>query len=519
MGFLEWLSHETSLHSLLTHGTRDIYIILLSRFLRMYAYGGAALVLGIFLYTAGNNGPQIGAFMSMTLLGDAAISYVLTLVSDKIGRRLVLRIGSLLMTLAGTVFASTRNYYLLLFAAIFGVISPGAHEVGPFRAVEESTLAQLTPIEARTDVYAWFAVTSTIGMSLGLCVSGWITYVLRTYFEWDWKEGHMYPFIFAIYAVVGLVKFCLTFLLSDRCEANYDRQTEMDVAEREASAPLMGGGDRRTSYSTPRKVSETVRRIGGTVHTKLTPESRTILIKLCCLFALNSFASGMLPVTLMSWYANWRYRWFLTNRVGYTMAAVWLVASIANLFSASVARRLGLVRAMVFTHLPTAIFLAFIPLASTWWLMAMLLLASSAFGSMDQAPRSAFVAAVFLPSERTAVMGTLNLVRTLAAAGGPLVTGYFHEKKMWTAVFFLSAVLKISYDIGLLVMFVNTKLPETQRRPRDTTVTDVDVGILLSESLTPPEAFESMDDEEDGGYGRGYGKDQGKWNYEHIEEL
>ena len=138
MGFLEWLSHETSLHSLLTHGTRDIYIILLSRFLRMYTYGGAALVLGIFLYTAGNNGPQIGAFMSMTLLGDAAISYVLTLVSDKIGRRLVLRIGSLLMTLAGTVFASTRNYYLLLFAAIFGVISPGAHEVGPFRAVEVS---------------------------------------------------------------------------------------------------------------------------------------------------------------------------------------------------------------------------------------------------------------------------------------------------------------------------------------------------------------------------------------------
>ncbi|KAK0361128.1 hypothetical protein LTR59_018174 [Friedmanniomyces endolithicus] len=209
------------------------------------------------------------------------------------------------------------------------------------------------------------------------------------------------------------------------------------------------------------------------------------------------------------------------------MAAVWLVASIANLFSSSVARRLGLVRAMVFTHLPNAVFLAFIPLAPTWWMMAMLLLASSAFGSMDQAPRSAFVAAVFLPSERTAVMGTLNLVRTLAAAGGPLVTGYFHEKKMWTAVFFLSAALKIAYDIGLLMMFVNTKLPETQRRPRETTVTDMDVGVLLSESLTTPEAFETFDDEEVGGYegevggyeGGGYGKDQGKWNYEHVEEL
>ncbi len=102
----------------------------------MIAYGGAALVLGIFLWVAGNKGTQIGTFMTLTLLGDAVISYVLTIMADKIGRRRVLLTGSLLMTLAGTVFASTKNYYLLLGAAIVGVISPGAHEVGPFRAVE-----------------------------------------------------------------------------------------------------------------------------------------------------------------------------------------------------------------------------------------------------------------------------------------------------------------------------------------------------------------------------------------------
>jgi MFS family permease len=136
MAFKEWIVHETSLHSLLTHGTRDIYVILISRFLRMYAYGGAALVLGIFLYTAGNNGTQIGSFMTMTLLGDAVISYFLTVMADKIGRRRVLRIGCGLMTMAGVVFTFSKNYYLLLLAAIFGVITPGAHEVGPFRAIE-----------------------------------------------------------------------------------------------------------------------------------------------------------------------------------------------------------------------------------------------------------------------------------------------------------------------------------------------------------------------------------------------
>ena len=383
---------------------------------------------------------------------------------------------------------------------------------------QESTLAQLTPYEARTDVYAWFAVTSTFGMATGLCFSGWITYLLRTHWDWSWQET--YPVIFMIYAVIGLIKACLTFLLSERCEPNYDRQTQDDMTERETTAPLMTN-NRRTSYTKPLKATATLRKVGETVNPKLSSESRSILIRLCFLFAINSFASAMLPVTLMAWYANWRYRWFLTNRLGYAMAAVWLVASIANLFSASVARRLGLIRAMVFTHLPNAVFLAFIPLAPTWWLMLMLLLASSAFGSMDQAPRSAFVAAVFLPSERTAVMGTINLVKTIAAAGAPLLTGYFHDKKMWGAVFVISASLKIFYDIGLLAMFIKTKLPEQGNKSRDITVADVDVEMLLSDHLVHPDEFERLDDDEeevDGG-NRRYDGGNSKGAYEEIEEV
>lgn len=133
---MEWFLHESSLHSLFSWGTRDIYIILLSRFLRMFAYGGAALVLAVYLYANGNNGTQIGSFLTMALLGDAVISYFLTLMADRIGRRRVLLVGSLLMSAAGICFWTSQNYYVLLFAAIVGVITPGAHEVGPFRAVE-----------------------------------------------------------------------------------------------------------------------------------------------------------------------------------------------------------------------------------------------------------------------------------------------------------------------------------------------------------------------------------------------
>lgn len=141
MAFLEWCIHETALYSVLSTGTRDTYLLLASRFLRMYAYGAAALILGVFLWTAGNNGTQIGTFMTISLLGDAGISYLLTIKADKIGRRRVLMIGSALMVFSGSVFALTHNYYLLLFAAIVGVITPGAHEVGPFRAVQASPMS------------------------------------------------------------------------------------------------------------------------------------------------------------------------------------------------------------------------------------------------------------------------------------------------------------------------------------------------------------------------------------------
>ena len=135
--FMHWLNRETGFQSIRQYGSRDIYLILITRFLRMFAYGGAALVLAIFLYTeAGASWKQITTFMTLTLLGDAAISYSLTILADKVGRRRILLAGSLLMTLAGTVFALSKNYYLLLLAAIVGVISPGAHEVGPFRAIE-----------------------------------------------------------------------------------------------------------------------------------------------------------------------------------------------------------------------------------------------------------------------------------------------------------------------------------------------------------------------------------------------
>lgn len=159
-------------------------------------------------------------------------------------------------------------------------------------------LAHLTPFSARTDVYAWFAVTSTMGMSVGLLVAGWITYVCKEWIGRDWKEA--YPPVFGFYAIIGLIKFGLTFLLTERCEVASKAPREMDQNERQSRAPLLDATQRTVSYTKGPDVTAKIRRIGSTVTAKLSPESRRILIRLCFLFAINSLASGMLPVTSKS---------------------------------------------------------------------------------------------------------------------------------------------------------------------------------------------------------------------------
>ncbi len=360
-----------------------------------------------------------------------------------------------------------------------------------------------------------------------------------------------------MYAIIGVLKFLVTLLLSKNIEAKAAGQyswsattasmaqvdEETSGSPSEQTRPLLDSSQRRSSttkqanitrsasirsgsssQNQPQRVNNDsiLRRFRTSLFSpwKVSRSSLPILLRLSILFGINAFASGMLPLTVMSWYMSWRNRWFLTHRIGYALSAVWLAASVSNLFSAAVARRLGLVKAMVCTHLPSAIFLALVPLGlvvSGWKLLLFFLLGDAVFGSMDQAPREAFVAAVFLPRERTQVLGTLNFVRTLGACMGPIVTGLIWSKERWWIPFELAAGLKICYDIGLLIMFLKTPIPEEHRRVAldehdgaggqqlGLTAAEMDVNVLMDQlqsggdGLADPSDFDVSDDEEDDG--------------------
>ena len=108
----------------LYHSKPSAKILILGRFVRLYAYGGSTLILVAYLSRLGHADTLIGLFMTLTLVGDIVISFFLTLVADALGRRRVLALGATLMAGSGVVFALTGKYWLLLLAAIIGVISP-----------------------------------------------------------------------------------------------------------------------------------------------------------------------------------------------------------------------------------------------------------------------------------------------------------------------------------------------------------------------------------------------------------
>lgn len=481
-----WLFSEFGLKTLASSG-RDTYIILLLRFLRMFAYGSAALILALYFAALGHSDEKIGLFMTLTLLGDVVISLFLTLVADKLGRRTTLLLGSCLMAGAGAVFALSGNYWVLLIAAILGVISPSGNEIGPFRAIEESTLAHLVEPEGRPDVFAWYVVLATLGSSGGLVVCGWVVH--RLHARDDWTEVDAYRAVFWMYAVLGAVNACLSLFLSRKCEVAAQRIPPADAtsAEDDESRPLLQDGNGSIADGNADDLNGKAKDHKGFL-SHISPETRSILLRLCALFFMDSLASGMVPYSLINYYMDRKFH-MPKNKLGAIMSAAMFVSSVSNIFAASISKRIGLIKTMVFTHLPSAIFLALIPAPRSLALTICLLVGRASLNSMDQAPRSAFLSAVVLPNERTAVMGIVNVVKTLSQSGGPLITGILAGRSRFWVAFVAAGALKASYDIGLLTFFVNTKLRHQGRRDDDP-----DAG---SEPDGDPGISARNDDEED----------------------
>lgn len=280
-----------------------------------------------------------------------------------------------------------------------------------------------------------------------------------------------YRVIFAMYAIAGLIKLMLTLLLGRSVESEAFVQAYEPVSvELDDELELPDDSDSDSDAPEPNKprndqssqpASQTVQR--GWVHRlkdllpSVSTASKSVILRLVLLFTLDSFASGLVSPSWVTYYFT-AFHHLSSQALGTLFFVTNLIATASNLLALPLARRLGPLKTMVFTHLPSAIFLAMVPIPPATkvgtWIAMMFLSLRACTQSMDQAPRQAFISAMVLPGERTAVLGVVNIAKTLAQAGGIGCTPLLPNAKF---MFGGAGALKASYDLLMLWMFLGVK--------------------------------------------------------------
>ena len=408
---------------------RDGRLLFLTRTLRMFAYGFLAVVLVLYLDGLGIDAVTIGVILTLTLIGDTIISLWLTTRADRIGRRLVLIAGSLLMAGAGLSFALTSSVPFLILAATVGVISPTGNEVGPFLAVEQAALSQTTPDARRTPTFAWYNVAGYVATAVGALAAGLLSQTLQT--AVGLAPVDSYRAIVVGYALVGLVMAAIFWRVGSGVEAP------------------------------PQEIKDGIAR-----HLGLGPRSRGIVARLSLLFSLDAFGGGFIPQSLMAYWFHLRFG-VEPALLGGIFFGANLLAAVSSLSASRIAARIGLVQTMVFTHLPSNVLLILVPLMPNLALAIAVLLLRFSLSQMDVPTRQSYVISVVEPDERSAAAGVTGVARTTGAALSPALSApLVASSGMASLPFFLAGGLKIAYDLLLYRAFRSGRAPDERSARR-----------------------------------------------------
>lgn len=405
---------------------RDVALLFATRCLRMFGYGFLATVLVLYLTSLGYQGGDVGLLLTLTLLGDAAISLWLTTHADRIGRRRVLVAGAALMFVAGLAFVATPVFAVLAVAATIGVISPSGNEVGPFLAVEQASLSQLVPATRRTTVFARYQLVGSFATACGALLAG---VVAQLAMDGGVSPADAYRLVIVGYAVVGVVLTFLFLRLGSRIEVPAHEVQDVPV------------------------------RIRLGLH-----RSQRIVASLSALFALDAFAGGFVIASFIAFWFQERFD-LDPATLGLLLFGANVLAGLSALAAGPLAARFGLIRTMVFTHLPSNVLLVLVPFMPTLELAVTVLLVRFAISQMDVPTRQSYTMAVVEPDERSAAAGVTGVARSLGVAVSPLIAGpLFLGAAFIGAPFVIAGALKIVYDLLLYRRFQAVRPPEEQAR-------------------------------------------------------
>jgi MFS family permease len=398
--------------------SRDGWILFATCGVRSFAYGFLSVMLGLYLDAIGLIATAIGWIFTAALAGGAVMTMIITGVADSFGRKALLIIGAVLMAGAGCAFALTDEPILLGLAAVFGTISPSGKEVGPFLSIEQAILPQTTTDQNRTSVFSAYNLVGSFAGAVGALAVG-----VPSLFLLPAVTG--YRSLVWGYVVSAIILACLFALLSPNIEAP--------------------------------KGNETVTRKIGV------QKSRGIVAKLAGLFALDAFAGGFIVQSIVSY---WFYLRFDTDLkiLGGIFFGTNVLAALSFLAAPAMARRIGLLNTMVFTHLPSNFLLLLVPLMPSLELAVVILLLRNLLSQLDVPTRQSYTMAIVDSDERAAAAGILSVARNAGAAVAPLFTGAVLLNPSLGLPFLLAGGIKVIYDFWIFAVFRKVKPPEEQHK-------------------------------------------------------
>jgi len=402
--------------------TTDVRRVVAGRAIRGFADGFVSVLLAQYLTNLGFTPTQVGAVVTATLLGSAALTLGFGLMGHRAALRTLLVTAAVIMVATGIGFASTTWLWALLVLGFVGTLNPSAGDVSVFLPTEQALVAAQTDAPRRPHTFARYNLGAVLAGAVGALVSGLPARVARNQ-GWDVAVTQRWSFL--LYATAGLVILGLYVGLRDR------RDPAPDLPHARPSRALA--------------------------------TSRRTVLELSALFSLDSAGGGFVVTSLLVLWLHLRFD-LSAGTTAIVFFAASLLAGCSQLLAPRLAARLGLVRTMVFTHLPASVFLVLAAFAPNGAVAVALLLCRALLSQIDVPARQSFVMAVVPPEERAAAASVTNVPRSLASALTPLLAGMLLTRTTFGWPLIIAGLMKITYDLLLLALYRDVREEVGARR-------------------------------------------------------
>jgi MFS family permease len=393
----------------------DITRVVWGRAIRGFADGFVSVLLAQYLTRLGFSPFQVGAIVTGTLLGSAALTLGFGLRAHRHPLRTLLLVSTGIMVATGIGFATVTWFWPLFVIAVVGTLNPSAGDVSVFLPIEQAFVADRVDAPHRPHLFAVYNLGAIFAGAVGALLSG-VPETLARHNGWNILTAQRFGFV--LYALAAVVIFAIY---------------------RTLHRPAGPDPDRRSAPRAP-----------------LATSRRTVL-ELSALFSLDSAGSGFVVTSLLVLWLHLRFD-LSAGVTGTVFAAAGLLGACSQSLAPRLARRVGLIRTMSFTHIPANILLALCAFAPNGTVAIVLLLIRALFAQMDVPARQSFVMAVVPAEERAAASSVTNVPRSLASAATPLIAGVLlsHSTFGWPLV--IAGITKLAYDLALLQLY--REMPE-----------------------------------------------------------